>query len=261
VFHVEQVYEPPARNLALFHVEHYRPIAMPLSAARTVTEGPIPIELERDTSVLLERLPELCPEATPDQLAGWGSQLSRYVSLLYVWSGRTNLVSAQGRLRLATSHLLPSLAMRKVLIGIPHQVIADLGSGSGLPGVPLKISLPGADFHLIEARRRRANFLREVVRRLALDRVEVVNGRIEEWGCPEGKRPHVIVSRATMASDQLARCCAGVLRSSGRVLFTLPADATLDAHGPGSPRVVDTGVEDSQGRSIRIGVLRLDSPA
>ena len=219
----------------------------------------IPWELERDASVVLDRLPELCPEATLIQLTEWGRQLSRYISMLYVWSGRTNLVSSQDRIKLATRHLLPSLAMRKVVVGFPHQIVADLGSGSGLPGVPLKISLPGSEFQLIEARRRRANFLREVVRKLALDRVEVVNSRVEDWVCPEGERPDVIVSRATMAFDQLVRCCAGLLRPGGRVLFTLTAEATLDAHGPGSPHIVETGVEDSQGRNIRIGVLSLDS--
>ncbi len=224
-------------------------------------EDPIPEGLERDTSVFLQRLPGLCPEATPTQLTEWGQQLSHYVSLLYVWSGRTNLVSAQDRLRLASRHLLPSLAMRKVILGIPHQIVADLGSGSGLPGVPLKISLPGTAFQLIEARRRRANFLREVTRKLDLNRVEVVNCRVEDWECPEAARPDVIVSRATMASEQLVRCCAGLLRPRGRVLFTLPTDATLSAHGPDSPRIVDTGVPDSEGRSIRIGVLSLDSTA
>jgi len=224
-----------------------------------VSEDPIPEGLERDASVFLDRLPELCPEATPPQLTEWGQQLSRYVSLLYVWSGRTNLVSSEDRMKLATRHLLPSLAMRKVLLGLPHQIVADLGSGPGLPGVPLKISLPGAEFQLIEARRRRANFLREVVRKLALDRVEVVNSRVEEWVCPESARPNVIVSRATMASDQLVRYCAGLLRPGGHVLFTLPAEATLDAQGPGSPHIVETGVKDSAGRGIRIGVLSLDS--
>jgi 16S rRNA (guanine(527)-N(7))-methyltransferase RsmG len=245
----------------MFHVEHGQPAATRSPLISAVSEGPIPAGLERDASVFLDRLPLLCPDATPLQITGWGQQLYRYVSLLYVWSGRTNLVSPQDRMKLATRHLLPSLAMRRVVLGLPHQIVADLGSGSGLPGVPLKISLPGTSFQLIETRRRRANFLREVVRKLALDRVEVVNSRIEDWECPESARPDVIVSRAVMASDQLVRCCTGLLRPGGRVLFTLPAEATLDAYGPGSPRIVETGVEDSVGRGIRIGVLTLDSAA
>ena len=149
-----------------------------------MNDGPIPPRLEQDASELLDRLSDLCPEASPVHLAEWREKLRRYICPLYAWSRRTNLVSEKDRLRLASHHLLPSLAMRSVLLRFHHGIVADVGSGSGLPGVPLKISLPEIPFQLIEARRRRANFLKEVTRQLNLQQVEVVNDRVEGVGVP-----------------------------------------------------------------------------
>ena len=221
-----------------------------------MNDGPIPPRLEQDASELLDRLSDLCPEASPVHLAEWREKLRRYICLLYAWSRRTNLVSEKDRLRLASHHLLPSLAMRSVLLRFHHGIVADVGSGSGLPGVPLKISLPEIPFQLIEARRRRANFLKEVTRQLNLQQVEVVNDRVEEWVCPQLRKPEIIVSRATMAAPLLARCCAGLLKPGGHVLFTLASDTTLPASERGeSMQILDTGVEDSEGRPIRVGIL------
>lgn len=220
----------------------------------------IPEALERDTDMVLGRLPELCPDATSAQLAEWGRQLSSYVRLLFAWSGRMSLVSEQDRPNLASLHLLPSLAMRGVLLRYRHGIIADLGSGSGLPGVPLKITLPASAFQLIEARRRRANFLRQVVRRLAIEQVEVINSRVQDWVCPEEKRPHLVVSRATMAADELVRCCAAILRPGGSVLYRSSSSGKeCRADNPDSPFTVDTGVQDSEGRNIYIAVLSPDA--
>ena len=191
----------------------------------------------------------------PDQISAWCEQMRQYVHLLYAWSGRTNLVSSRDRLRLAARHLLPSMAMRRLLLGFPHRIVADLGSGSGLPGVPLKISLPDIEFQLIESRRRRANFLREVVRKLGLRKVEVVNERIEDWPCPDERRPDVIVSRASMSPQQLCGCSMGILRPEGRILFSMKSDESEDQASLDNVRVADTGFADSEGRPIRIGVL------
>ena len=226
-----------------------------------MSDRPIPPALAQDVDWLLGRLPALCPEAAPGLVAGWGEQILHYVSLLYAWSGHINLVSGRDRLALASRHVLPSLAMRTVLLRFPHRIVADLGSGSGLPGVPLKISLPQVPFQLIEARRRRANFLREVSRRLSLEPVEVVNRRVEDWDCAESQKPDIIVSRAVMAPDLLASCCARLLRPGGHVLFALTSSAPEEvAEGSNAPLILETGIEDHEGRHIRIGMLRPDLP-
>ena len=220
----------------------------------------LPQGLERDLSDFLARLPGLCPEATPTQLECWGEQMHQYVALLYAWSGRMNLVSSRDRSKLASRHLLPSLAMRQVLIQSPHSVVADLGSGSGLPGIPLKISLPDAEFQLIEARRRRASFLREVTRRLGLSKVEVINARAEDWSCPEPRRPDVVVSRASMPPDLLLKLSMGLVKAGGRVLYSPASDQSARASLSPQSHIVDTGIADVEGRAIRVGVLCAAAP-
>jgi|GEM_PF-2798788 len=259
MFHVEHDVFPKNRRRACSTWNRRDPTGVAPSKTDRVA-GVIPEALERDMAMVLERMPGLCPDATPAQLVEWGRQLSCYVRLLFAWSGRTSLVSEQDRLGLASRHLLPSLAMRGVVLQYPRGIVADLGSGSGLPGVPLKITLPASAFQLIEARRRRANFLREVVRKLALEQVEVVNSRVEDWVCPDEKRPHLVVSRATMAVNELVHYCAAILRPGGRVLYRSPSGGSdCRADDSDSPFTVDTGVQDSEGRNIHIAVLSPDA--
>ncbi|MEW6750935.1 MAG: 16S rRNA (guanine(527)-N(7))-methyltransferase RsmG [Candidatus Latescibacterota bacterium] len=133
--------------------------------------------------------------------------LRRYIILLHVWSGRMSLVSQQDRDRLGTRHLLPSLAWLPLVASLPRGRILDLGSGAGLPGLPLAVALPDSRVYLIESRRRRASFLREVVRRLGLRTISIIHGRAEDWSGPDGG-VDLVVSRA-VGDPQVAMRLAG----------------------------------------------------
>lgn len=113
--------------------------------------------------------------------------LREYASLLDKWSGRMSLISVGDRNLLASRHFLPAWRWLQIIDGLPHRSLLDVGSGAGLPGVPLKIVLPDTWVYLVESRRRRANFLLEVVRRLGLEKVQVIHRRLEDWeGIPGG---------------------------------------------------------------------------
>src|SRR5262245_20964583 len=79
--------------------------------------------------------------------------LSRYADLIDAWAARINLVSTGSRSELLYRHLLDSLAPSLLLAGT--RAIVDLGSGAGLPGIPLAIARPELSFVLLESRRRR----------------------------------------------------------------------------------------------------------
>ena len=163
-------------------------------------------------------------QAIPAWQEEWMVQLWEYATLLYRWSGRLNLVARGDRENLPTKHFIPALAMLSVIETIPHKKILDFGSGAGNPGIPLKIVLPESEFILLESRRRRANFLREVVRRLGLRKVKVENQRIEDWDPPpEEERVELVVSRAVTAPDRLFEKVRPHLAPGGNVLTTLPA--------------------------------------
>ena len=86
--------------------------------------------------------------------------------------------------------------MANIIQSVDHETIIDYGSGAGLPGIPLKIALPDSLIYLVESRRRRATFLRTVARELGLEKLNVVNLRLDDWQCPTGA-VDLVVSRAT----------------------------------------------------------------
>jgi 16S rRNA (guanine527-N7)-methyltransferase len=104
-------------------------------------------------------------------------KLSEFADLLERWNRTSNLCSFATREELVERHLLDSLAPAVFLSRTGR--IADVGSGAGLPGIPLAIALPTAAFTLIEAKQRRVSFLNEVVRRLAIAHVRVEDSRTE----------------------------------------------------------------------------------
>ena len=102
-------------------------------------------------------------------------QLVLYADLLIKWNKTFNLVSRTDIRRLGARHLLDSLAPLNLLRG---SRVMDLGSGAGLPGIPLAVAVPQSAFLLCDRSERRIRFLQQVVRELALSNVEVWLGDI-----------------------------------------------------------------------------------
>jgi 16S rRNA (guanine527-N7)-methyltransferase len=103
-------------------------------------------------------------------------RLLDYVDLLERWNAAYNLTAVRDPGEMVTRHLLDSLAI------VPHvhgATLADLGSGAGLPGIPLAIAAPEREILLVDSNGKKARFLREAVRRLALTRVGVAESRAE----------------------------------------------------------------------------------
>jgi 16S rRNA (guanine527-N7)-methyltransferase len=102
--------------------------------------------------------------------------------------------------------------------------IADLGSGAGVPGLPIALARPDLEVVLVDAGERRAAFLRRAVEDLGLaDRVEVVLGRAESVGRSELRgRLDAVVARGFGAPAVTAECAAPLLRRGGRLLVSEP---------------------------------------
>ena len=109
------------------------------------------------------------------------SMLESYAYLLYKASLKLNLVSPADRDVLVRRHIWRALSMGPFIEAIPNKTILDVGSGSGIPAIPLKIYFPMSRFYLLESRRKRANFLRNVIRKLNLEGISVINSRVEDW--------------------------------------------------------------------------------
>jgi len=108
--------------------------------------------------------------------------LLEYLALLQRWNHTYNLTAIRDPQAMVTRHLLDSLALVAHLARV--RTLADLGTGPGLPGIPLAIALPSLHVTLVEANGKKARFLREAVRALALDNAAVVQSRIEAFAPP-----------------------------------------------------------------------------
>lgn len=104
------------------------------------------------------------------------ANLLAYVALLHRWNSTYNLSAVRDPLEMVTRHVLDSLAI------VPHvrgKTLADLGSGAGLPGIPLAIIAPTREVGLVDSNGKKTRFLRAAVRELGLSNVSVVEGRVE----------------------------------------------------------------------------------
>ncbi len=127
--------------------------------------------------------------------------LRSYVSLLLKWNKVTNLVSRETEGMLWNRHILDSLQLLPLIPGKAQRIL-DLGSGGGLPAIPLAIAFKGGDrsITLVEPIQKKVSFLRTVIRELELP-ATVIAGRIESADSRE--TPDVITSRALASLDHL----------------------------------------------------------
>ncbi len=141
------------------------------------------------------------------------ARLLAYLELMRRWNRTYNLTAIDTPERMLTHHLLDSLA---ILPYLDADRLLDVGSGAGLPGIPLALARPGLDLTLCEASAKKCAFMRQACIELGLANVEVWQGRVEsfrgETGFPR------IVSRAFSDLGEFIRLSAHLLAPGGRWL-------------------------------------------
>ncbi|MBI2508652.1 MAG: 16S rRNA (guanine(527)-N(7))-methyltransferase RsmG [Betaproteobacteria bacterium] len=149
----------------------------------------------------------LPPQAEP--------RLLDYLSLLGKWNKVYNLTAVRGAPRMVSHHLLDCLA---VVRHVRAATILDVGSGAGLPGIPLALALPRAQVTLLDSSHKKAAFLRQAAIELKLDNVEVACERVEAWR--PARRYELVISRAFSDLSEFA-ALAGRLVAGGGVLAAM----------------------------------------
>ncbi|PKO25517.1 MAG: 16S rRNA (guanine(527)-N(7))-methyltransferase RsmG [Betaproteobacteria bacterium HGW-Betaproteobacteria-8] len=114
-----------------------------------------------------------------------------YLALIHKWNKVHNLTAVREPAEMVTLHLLDSLA---VLPHIQAERLLDVGSGAGLPGIPLALCLPQMRVTVLDSSHKKASFMRQVKAELGIDNLEVVCGRVEQFKPAE--LYDVIISRA-----------------------------------------------------------------
>lgn len=146
-------------------------------------------------------------------------KLLKFGALLARWNGAFNLVSRRDMKRLVPRHLLDSLSLATFLRGAR---IADLGTGAGLPGLPLAIVRPQLSFTLVDRNQRRIRFVQQVVFELGLTNVEGVASDFVRFR--PGALFDTVLSRAVTTAAALWRVSAPLLAPGGQALFLVGAN-------------------------------------
>ena len=148
--------------------------------------------------------------------------LLAYLALLDRWNRTYNLTAIRDPGEMVAKHLLDSLAMHPFAA---TGTLADLGTGPGLPGIPLAIASPQLQVTLVESNGKKARFLREAVRTLQLSNARVAESRIEALGLPAAF--DAITARALATLPLILELGGHLLKPQGRLLAmkgALPAD-------------------------------------
>lgn len=144
------------------------------------------------------------PEFSEKQL----DQLEHYVSLLTETNQHINLVSRKDIDQAWIRHILHSLAIAKAVQFTPEQSVADVGTGGGLPGIPLAIAFPETQFTLIDSIGKKIRAVNGMLEELKLDNVRTLNARMES--VPQ--QFDFVVSRAVSALPQMMEWLKGKIR-------------------------------------------------
>ncbi|HDZ78574.1 MAG TPA: 16S rRNA (guanine(527)-N(7))-methyltransferase RsmG [Gammaproteobacteria bacterium] len=141
------------------------------------------------------------------------SQILGYLSLLKRWNRVYNLTTVKSDTDFVTRHLLDSLSIVPYLHG---RKIIDIGSGAGLPGIPVALACPDKEVTLLDSNAKRCRFLRQVQAQLKLHNVSIVQQRAEKY------HPHEkfdsLLSRAFSSLSSFIACSGHLIADGGQLL-------------------------------------------
>ena len=141
------------------------------------------------------------------------ASLLEYLQLLIKWNRAYNLTAVREPAQMVTRHLLDSLAIAPFLTG---QRLIDVGTGGGMPGVPMAILFPRREFHLLDSNGKKTRFLFQVKTALGLDNMIVHQARVESF---RSEAPFdAVLSRAFASLEGMVTGCRHLLAEGGHFL-------------------------------------------
>ena len=141
----------------------------------------------------------------------------RYFTQLHDWNRKINLTSVTGYKEVQMTHFLDSLSVLTTGKIRPGFRAVDVGSGAGLPGIPLKIAIPDISLTLIEATGKKVSFLQHLINDLGLKEAVAITGRAEDLAHSADHREQydVVVSRAVATLPALNELCLPFCKIGG----------------------------------------------
>jgi len=181
-----------------------------------------------------------------------------FCSILQKWNEKINLISEKTSLSILENHVFDSLQYLRWLNSSNKTL--DIGSGAGFPGIPVKIILPDLDITLIESQRKRCNFLREVVRSLELGKIEVIEGRAEDFSSKDtfSRKFDRVIFRGFSSLDNCLVAGLPFLKEKGMMILKKSPDEMPDSVHASSltSRIIETKeVEGFEGQNSLMMVV------
>ena len=155
--------------------------------------------------------------------------LIRYADLLVEKNKVMNLTAITEPGDIATLHFLDSVAML-TLADLKEKKMADIGTGAGFPGMPLRIVEPSIRLTLLDSLNKRIDFLKEVCDDLGLSDVECIHGRAEEFAVGHRESYDIVTSRAVANLQMLSELCLPLVKVGGYFLSMKSVDSEQEVN-------------------------------
>lgn len=164
--------------------------------------------MEHKLNLLLKKADIVLTAEQKDRLIG-------YVNLLNKWNKAYNLTSVRDPEQMLVRHILDSIVVNPYLSG---QKFIDVGTGPGLPGVPLAIVRPDSQFTLLDSLGKRIRFLKQVQHELKLDNIDPVQSRVEAFKCSDFDG---VISRAFASLQDMLNWCGHLSKAETGRFYAL----------------------------------------
>ena len=166
------------------------------------------------------------------------AQFSRYLDLLLAANEKMNLTRIESRAAAEVGHIGDALTLLPFLPPDPHR-LADVGSGGGVPGIPLAIARPDAKVLLIESTQKKAAFLKTTIEELGLKNISVSSMRAEDVGNSSSRETFdIVTARAVGTMVFLVEWCLPLVKKGGSLLAMKGAKITEEL--PAALRAIRT---------------------